>query len=125
MRGVYQITRPVNEPQANLTRSVRSTLGDERGGQYLYQIHVSITSGVKTSPRSRNSWSLRSAANGRLRQRPDEESHRQGIRTFIAPLRLCTDNAVMRAIAVERYRAGRFESLDLDAYPGVIRAKSC
>jgi N6-L-threonylcarbamoyladenine synthase len=61
------------------------------------------------------------AANARLRQRLDEESVRHGVRLYVAPLRLCTDNAVMGAIAVERYKAGRFESLDLDAYPGVIR----
>jgi hypothetical protein len=27
----------------------------------------------------------------------------------------------MGAIAVERYKAGRFEPLDLDVYPGVVR----
>ncbi len=61
------------------------------------------------------------AANARLRQRLEEAASRDGVRLFIAPLRLCTDNAVMGAIAVERYRAGLFESLDLDAFPGVIR----
>jgi N6-L-threonylcarbamoyladenine synthase len=34
---------------------------------------------------------------------------------------LCADNAVMGAIAVERYRAGCFESLDLDVMPGLVR----
>ena len=28
----------------------------------------------------------------------------------------------MGAIAVERYRAGLFESLDLDVFPGVVRS---
>jgi N6-L-threonylcarbamoyladenine synthase len=61
------------------------------------------------------------AANGRLRGRLDEETRRRRIRLEIAPHRLCTDNAVMGAIAVERYKAGRFEELDLDVYPGVVR----
>jgi N6-L-threonylcarbamoyladenine synthase len=61
------------------------------------------------------------AANARLRRRLEEESARCGVRLFIAPLRLCTDNAVMGAIAVERYRAGLFENLDLDVQPGVVR----
>ena len=61
------------------------------------------------------------AANGRLRGRLGEEARRQGIRLHVAPLKLCTDNAVMGAIAVERSRAGRFEPLDLDVYPGVVR----
>ena len=44
-----------------------------------------------------------------------------GIDLHIAPIRLCTDNAVMGAIAVERFKAGLTESLDLDVYPGVVR----
>ena len=61
------------------------------------------------------------AANSRLRQRLQEEADRQRIALHVAPLRLCTDNAVMGAIAVERLKAGRVEGLDLDVLPGVIR----
>ena len=61
------------------------------------------------------------AANSRLRQRLQEEADLQHIVLHIAPLRLCTDNAVMGAIAVERLRAGLVEGLDLDVLPGVIR----
>ncbi|MCR4415457.1 MAG: tRNA (adenosine(37)-N6)-threonylcarbamoyltransferase complex transferase subunit TsaD [Thermoguttaceae bacterium] len=61
------------------------------------------------------------AANARLRQRLDDEARRRSIRLFVAPMRLCTDNAVMGAIAVERVKAGRFESLDLEVFPGVVR----
>ena len=43
---------------------------------------------------------------------------------YIAPLRLCTDNAVMGAIAIERYKAGLFEELDLEVYPGLVRKDS-
>ncbi len=61
------------------------------------------------------------AANARLRQRLSEQSVRQNVRLHIAPLQLCTDNAVMGAIAVERLKAGRIEGLDLDIYPGMLR----
>jgi N6-L-threonylcarbamoyladenine synthase len=61
------------------------------------------------------------AANARLRQRLEREAASHGIRLHIAPLKLCTDNAVMGAIAVERCRAGCFEPLDLDAVPGLVR----
>ncbi|MHB1037912.1 MAG: tRNA (adenosine(37)-N6)-threonylcarbamoyltransferase complex transferase subunit TsaD [Pirellulales bacterium] len=62
------------------------------------------------------------AANARLRQRLEADAKRKGIRLFIAPIRLCTDNAVMGAIAVERLKAGLVESLDLDASPRPVRA---
>jgi len=62
------------------------------------------------------------AANGRLRQRLSEEADRRGIELHVAPLPLCTDNAVMGAIAIERLRAGLVESLDLDAFPGLVRS---
>jgi N6-L-threonylcarbamoyladenine synthase len=61
------------------------------------------------------------AANARLRQRLSDEAQRQGVRLHVAPPRLCTDNAVMGAIAVERLRAGLVERLDLDVHPGVVR----
>lgn len=62
------------------------------------------------------------AANQRLRARLQEESEAHGFELYIAPLQLCTDNAVMGAIAVERFRAGLIEPLDLDFQPGLVRA---
>ncbi len=61
------------------------------------------------------------AANTRLRARLEQEAARRGVRLFVAPLSLCTDNAVMGAIAVERLKAGRTEPLDLEACPGLER----
>jgi len=61
------------------------------------------------------------AANARLRQRLGEEADRQGIQLHIAPIKLCTDNAAMGAIAVERFQAGLFEDLDLDVCPAGSR----
>jgi N6-L-threonylcarbamoyladenine synthase len=61
------------------------------------------------------------AANGPFRAALEQESAQRGFELFIPPLSLCTDNAVMGAIAVERYRAGLFESLDLDITAGLVR----
>jgi N6-L-threonylcarbamoyladenine synthase len=63
------------------------------------------------------------AANARLRQRLQEEAQRGAVRLHVAPLQLCTDNAVMGAIALERLQAGLVEPLDLDVAAGVIRAR--
>jgi N6-L-threonylcarbamoyladenine synthase len=61
------------------------------------------------------------AANRRFRKRLEDEANAAGVRLHIAPLQLCTDNAVMGAIAVERLRAGLVEDLDLDVIPGLVR----
>ncbi len=61
------------------------------------------------------------AANARFRQKMQDAAQKTGCRLFIAPLNLCTDNAVMGAVAVERYKAGLFESLDLDTFSGLVR----
>ena len=62
------------------------------------------------------------AANNRLRERLEQETRQRGIRLIVPPPGLCTDNAVMGAIAVERFKAGLLEDLDLDAFPGLVRA---
>jgi N6-L-threonylcarbamoyladenine synthase len=61
------------------------------------------------------------AANRRLRERLAELSAETNTELHIAPLAMCTDNAVMGAIAFERLRAGKVESLDLEAVPGLVR----
>jgi N6-L-threonylcarbamoyladenine synthase len=61
------------------------------------------------------------AANRRLRSRLETETAASGHELIVAPLSLCTDNAVMGGIAVERLKAGKFESLDLDVVPGLVR----
>ncbi len=61
------------------------------------------------------------AANKVLRRRLEESAARRGHRLYIPPMSLCTDNAVMGAIAIERLKGGFVESLDLDIRPGVER----
>jgi N6-L-threonylcarbamoyladenine synthase len=61
------------------------------------------------------------AANGPFRQRLEQSAAEHHWRLHVPPLSLCTDNAVMGAIAVERFRAGKFAPLDLDITPGLER----
>jgi len=57
------------------------------------------------------------AANRRLRTALEDMVRKEGAELFIPPMSLCTDNAAMAAVAVEKWRAGQFAPLDLDALP--------
>lgn len=61
------------------------------------------------------------AANRVLREQLQAKCKENSITLHIAPLKYCTDNAVMGAIAVERFKAGLFEDLSLDIKPGLVR----
>ena len=61
------------------------------------------------------------AANHVLRARLQAECEQAGVVLHIAPFKLCTDNAVMGAIAIERLQAGLVEDLTLDISPGLMR----
>ncbi len=61
------------------------------------------------------------AANDRLRTRLEASAAQHGYELYVPPLSLCTDNAVMGAIAIERLRAGKVEDLSLDIRPGPER----
>ena len=61
------------------------------------------------------------AANPRLRSELQAAAESEGFDLVIAPLNLCTDNAVMGAIALEKIQRGDFAELDLDITPGLQR----
>mgnify|MGYP002623541667 CR=1 FL=1 len=61
------------------------------------------------------------AANTLLRTQLQERCAQSAHELHIAPLELCTDNAVMGAIALERWRAGLVEPLTLDVVAGPLR----
>ena len=61
------------------------------------------------------------AANGALRERLRHEAEQNDFALHIPPIELCTDNAVMGAIAIERIKAGLTEPLDLDIAAGLVR----
>jgi N6-L-threonylcarbamoyladenine synthase len=57
------------------------------------------------------------AANRALRAALEAMTRDEGVELFIPPLGLCTDNAAMAAVAVEKWRRQEWASLDLDAVP--------
>ena len=57
------------------------------------------------------------SANRALRERLASVCDRVGAELFIPPMDLCTDNAAMAALAVEKWEAGEFAPPDLDAEP--------
>jgi N6-L-threonylcarbamoyladenine synthase len=59
------------------------------------------------------------AANGRLRAALEAMTKAEDVELFIPPLKLCTDNAAMAAIAVEKWRRQQWAPPDLDAVPNV------
>jgi N6-L-threonylcarbamoyladenine synthase len=64
------------------------------------------------------------AANRPFRERMEQLAAERKIELFIPPLSLCTDNAVMGAIAWEKFNAGQFAELDLDISAGLERIAS-
>src|SRR5579871_868068 len=59
------------------------------------------------------------AANRALRSALQEMVAHENGELFIPPMILCTDNAAMAALAVEKWRRGLFAPLDLDAVPNL------
>jgi N6-L-threonylcarbamoyladenine synthase len=57
------------------------------------------------------------AANRALRSGLESMIAAEGAELFIAPPELCTDNAAMAALAVEKWRHAEFSALDIDAEP--------
>lgn len=61
------------------------------------------------------------AANRRFRAQLSRRTEKIGCELLVAAPHLCTDNAVMGAIAWEKVKAGLFDDLDLDIQPGLVR----
>ncbi len=59
------------------------------------------------------------AANKTLRAAFEKMIDEEHAELFIPPMSLCTDNAAMAALAVEKWNAGQFASLDIDAFPSL------
>jgi len=64
------------------------------------------------------------AANHLLREQLESAIKDEEATLWIASSNLCTDNAAMGAIAVEKYLAEDFSDLDVDIYPGLERPTS-
>ena len=61
------------------------------------------------------------AMNKRLRTSLAETATKRKFEVVLAPPNLCTDNAVMGALALEKIKRGEFASLDQDIQPGLQR----
>ena len=61
------------------------------------------------------------AANMRFRERIAALAGDCGVELFIPPLWLCTDNAAMAGIALEKLAAGDVATLDIDVAAGLVR----
>ncbi|MEL6107435.1 MAG: tRNA (adenosine(37)-N6)-threonylcarbamoyltransferase complex transferase subunit TsaD [Planctomycetota bacterium] len=61
------------------------------------------------------------AANPFLREALQATANADGFQLVIAPMPLCTDNAVMGAIALEKIKRGEYAALDLDITAGLQR----
>jgi len=59
-------------------------------------------------------------ANKPLRLALEAVATKDGVELFIPPISLCTDNAAMAALAVEKWRRREFAPLDLDAEPNFL-----
>jgi N6-L-threonylcarbamoyladenine synthase len=59
-------------------------------------------------------------ANKALRSALEAMAQKERAELFIPPLNLCTDNAAMAALAVEKWKRGEFAGLDLDAEPNFL-----
>ena len=57
------------------------------------------------------------SANRAFRAALEDMARSEGVELFIPPLALCTDNAAMAAVAVEKWRRQMWAPLDLDAQP--------
>jgi N6-L-threonylcarbamoyladenine synthase len=57
------------------------------------------------------------AANRTLRSALENMAKEEKTELFIPPLELCTDNAAMAAMAIEKWRGQQWAPLDLDAIP--------
>jgi N6-L-threonylcarbamoyladenine synthase len=60
------------------------------------------------------------SANRRLRAKLQAVCDKEGAELFIPPLSLCTDNAAMAALAVEKWKLGQFAPPELDAEPNFL-----
>ncbi len=63
------------------------------------------------------------AANTSLRTKLQHMCIERDVKLFIPPIDLCTDNAAMGAVAVEKLRLGQVSDLEIDVAPGLVRPR--
>ena len=104
---------------------IRQNLGDIACGDYVIVLNadkVAVT-GRRLDQKNyyRHSGYPGGISSITLREQLETAAAQHGFEVIVPPIGLCTDNAVMGAIAVERIKAGQFEDLSLDIRPGLMR----
>lgn len=103
---------PAGEKRANLAASFQAAVVDVLVGKCKHAMRktgltrLAVGGGV--------------TANKRLRSGLEAMCAKEGIELFIPPMALCTDNAAMAALAVEKWKLGEFAPADLDAEPNFV-----
>ncbi len=75
---------------------------------------------VKQTGRTRLAVGGGVTANKSFRSALETMAASEGVELHVPPMNLCTDNAAMAALAVEKWRRGDFADMDLDAEPNFI-----
>jgi N6-L-threonylcarbamoyladenine synthase len=107
--GSRRGTVPVGQARADLAASFQQAVVDvlvEKARQALERTgstRLAVGGGV--------------AANQSFREALQQMTEKQGAELFIPPMKLCTDNAAMAAVAVEKWRRQEWAPADLDAVP--------
>ncbi len=120
----YQIQPPAQPPRSEpLSRQQLADLAASFQAAVVDCLAANALAAIKQTRLNRLCVGGGVAANKALRERLEMECSRRGVELHIPPMALCTDNAVMGAIAVERLRAGEIAPLDLDAFPAARISK--
>jgi N6-L-threonylcarbamoyladenine synthase len=105
-------TALTDEQRANLAASFQQAVVDvlvEKSRQALHRTglnRLAVGGGV--------------AANRSLRAALERMASEEGAELFIPPMKLCTDNAAMAAVAIEKWRRQQWAPADLDAVPAYV-----
>ncbi len=110
-----QLPTPPLDPQlvANIAASFQQSVADCLIGKSLQAL--------KQTKLKRLCMAGGVAANRTIRDQLATACAKRGVELIVPPPALCTDNAILGAIAIERYLANSFDSLDVDICPGLER----
>ncbi len=100
---------PAGKARADLAASFQAAVVDV--------LATKCKQALRTTGLTRLAVGGRVSANESLRAALGAMCAKEGAELFIPPLSLCTDNAVMAALAVEKWKRGEFAPPDLDAEP--------
>ncbi|MFN5320469.1 MAG: tRNA (adenosine(37)-N6)-threonylcarbamoyltransferase complex transferase subunit TsaD [Planctomycetota bacterium] len=126
--GLKTAVRYAISPQGSAERSIRDLAPRQLADiAASFELAVAETIAIKAGQAMSQTGERRLcvgggvAANRVVRRELEQAATRLGFELLLAPRELCTDNAVMGAIAWEKYWRGQFDGLDLEIAPGLLR----